>query len=39
MINNWIDENEIYPLQSDYPKVIEFKKKYDLVVICIIVFR
>ncbi len=30
MINNWIDENEIYPLQSDYPKVIEFKKKYDL---------
>lgn len=30
MINNWIDEKEIYPLPSDNPKVVEFKRKYDL---------
>ena len=30
MINNWIDENEIYPLQNNHPKVLEFKKKYGL---------
>lgn len=30
MINNWIDEKEIYPLSNDEPKVVEFKKKYGL---------
>ncbi|CAI3478765.1 glycosyltransferase family 4 protein [Enterococcus cecorum] len=30
MINNWIDENEIYPVDSNHPKVIEFKQKYNL---------
>lgn len=30
MINNWIDEKEIYPLPEDHPKVVEFKKKYGL---------
>ena len=30
MINNWIDEKEVYPLHSDEPRVIEFKKKYNL---------
>lgn len=30
MINNWIDENEIHPVDSNHPKVIEFKKKYNL---------
>ena len=30
MINNWIDETEIYPVDSNHPKVIEFKKKYHL---------
>lgn len=30
MINNWIDENEIYPVDSNHPKVIEFKEKYNL---------
>lgn len=30
MINNWIDENEIYPLSSDNNKVLEFKKSYNL---------
>lgn len=29
-INNWIDENEIYPLSSDNKKVLEFKRKYGL---------
>lgn len=29
-INNWIDEKEIYPLPSDHPKVIEFKKRNAL---------
>ena len=30
MINNWIDEKEIYPLDADNEKVLEFKKKYGL---------
>lgn len=30
MINNWIDEKEIYPLPYDHPKVTEFKKRYGL---------
>ncbi len=30
MINNWIDEKEVYPLPKDHPKVLEFKKKYGL---------
>ncbi len=30
MINNWIDEKEIYPLDNDNEKVQEFKKKYRL---------
>lgn len=30
MINNWIDEKEIYPLPENHPKVVEFKKQYGL---------
>lgn len=30
MINNWIDEKEIYPLESSNPGVVEFKKRYGL---------
>lgn len=30
LINNWIDEKEIYPLEYNNEKVKEFKKKYDL---------
>lgn len=30
LINNWIDEKEIYPLEDNNEKVKEFKKKYDL---------
>lgn len=30
MINNWIDEKEIYPLPSDNEKVLAFKQKYGL---------
>ena len=30
MINNWIDESEIHPLLKDHPKVLAFKKQYDL---------
>lgn len=30
MINNWIDENEIYPLPADHPRVAAFRKKYAL---------
>ena len=30
MINNWIDENEIYPLDENNKKVLAFKKKYGL---------
>ncbi len=30
LINNWINEKEIYPLEKENKKVEEFKKKYDL---------
>lgn len=30
MINNWIDEKEIYPLPADDSGVLEFKRKYGL---------
>lgn len=30
MINNWIDEKEIYPLEKENQKVVEFQKKYGL---------
>ena len=30
LINNWIDENEIYPLDEKNKKVLEFRKKYGL---------
>ena len=30
LINNWIDEKEIYPLEDNNEKVKEFKKKYNL---------
>ncbi len=30
VINNWIDEKNIYPLEIDNPGVIEFKEKYGL---------
>lgn len=30
MINNWIDEKEIYPLNMDNHGVVEFKEKYGL---------
>lgn len=30
MINNWIDEKEVYPLPEDNERVLEFKKKYGL---------
>lgn len=30
MINNWIDEKEIYPLDENNDKVVAFKKKYGL---------
>ena len=30
MINNWIDEKEIYPLPADNPGVVEFKRAYGL---------
>ena len=30
MINNWINEHEIYPLDEKYPKVEKFKEKYGL---------
>ena len=29
-INNWIDEKQIYPLDENNEKVLEFKKKYNL---------
>lgn len=29
-INNWIDEKEIYPLNENHPKIIDFKEKYNL---------
>lgn len=30
MINNWIDEKEVYPLPADNERVLAFKKKYGL---------
>lgn len=30
LINNWIDEKEIYPLPPDNERVVKFKKKYGL---------
>ena len=30
VINNWIDEKEIYPLDKNNKKIIDFKKKYNL---------
>lgn len=30
MINNWIDEKEIYPLPQDHERVVAFKKQYGL---------
>ena len=30
MINNWIDEKEIYPLPANNPGVVEFSEKYRL---------
>ena len=30
MINNWIDEKEIYPLPADHERVVAFRKKYNL---------
>ena len=30
MINNWIDQTEVYPLQSDDENVTAFKEKYGL---------
>lgn len=30
MINNWIDEKEVYPLPQDHERVVAFKKKYGL---------
>ena len=29
-INNWINEKEIYPLEQNHPKIVEFKEKYNL---------
>ena len=30
LINNWIDEKEIYPLENSHAKVTAFKKKYGM---------
>lgn len=30
MINNWIDENQIYPLPMEHPKVAAFRENYGL---------
>lgn len=30
MINNWIDEKEVYPLSADNEHVLEFKRKFGL---------
>lgn len=30
MINNWIDEKEVYPLPTDNEKVVTFKQKFGL---------
>lgn len=31
VINNWIDEKEIYPVDSNHPKIVDFKEKYGLI--------
>lgn len=31
MINNWINEKEVYPLESTNEKVLAFKKRYGLI--------
>lgn len=30
MINNWIDEKEVYPLPQDHERVVAFKRQYGL---------
>ncbi len=30
MINNWIDEQEVYPLPQDHERVVAFRKQYGL---------
>lgn len=30
MINNWINEKEIYPLKKEHPKVLDFRNQYAL---------
>lgn len=30
LINNWIDEKEIYPLEVEHPRVKAFKEQYGL---------
>ncbi len=30
MINNWMNESELYPLPRDHEKVLEFRKQYGL---------
>ncbi len=30
LINNWIDESLIYPLETTHPRVVEFRKQYSL---------
>lgn len=30
MINNWIDEKKIYPVEENHPEVVAFKEKYGL---------
>lgn len=29
-INNWINEKDIYPLEQNHPRIMEFKEKYNL---------
>lgn len=31
MINNWIDEKEVYPVSPEHPQVIKFKEKYGII--------
>jgi glycosyltransferase involved in cell wall biosynthesis len=31
VINNWIDEKQIYPLATEHPKVLSFKERYGLI--------
>ena len=30
LINNWIDETEVYPLPMNHPEVMAFRNRYDL---------